>query len=148
MRYLHLYGAAVLLVIITSCAGSGNRSTAVDIGPVQEGAIGQITGQDAEATIGDVSAETGLDHIVNIEMDSFDRRQLNYAYERGPAGQPVAWVNPGTGNTYQVISQSVSKDDSGRICRQSELVVQMDGKRQSFNLIACRNPEGGWILQE
>lgn len=148
MRYLHLYGAAALMMIAASCASTGHRSTTVDIGPVEKGAIGQISGQAAEVTIVDASGDTVVHHIVNIEMDSFDRRQLNYAYERGPIGQPVAWVNPDTGNNYQVISQSVSKDDLGRICRQSELVVQIGGTHESFNLIACRNLEGGWVLQK
>ncbi len=147
MTYKQICGTALLMMIATSCATTDHR-TAVDIGSVEKGAIGQLSGQYTEVTVSAMSGDTVIGTIVNKEMDSFDKRQLNYAYERGPAGQPVAWVNPDTGNYYQVISQFTSKDEAGLICRHSEMVAHINSKLKTFNLMACRTVGGGWALQK
>jgi surface antigen len=88
-----------------------------------------------------------LGYIVGNEMDKFDKRQLNYAYERGPSGQSVAWVNPDSGNSYQVVPQPAYTGGGNRVCRQAEIVATIDGNPETTYSTACRNNQGQWVLQ-
>lgn len=139
----------VVLMLMTSCADVDmNKGQQGAIGGAAGGAlIGQAIGRNTEATLIGAAVGTMLGYIVGNEMDKYDKQQLNNAYERGPSGQPVAWVNPDTGNNYQVTPQTPYTTSSNQVCRQAEIMATIDGKPQKTVTTACRNAQGQWVLR-
>lgn len=140
--------AATVLLMTAACTG-------VDLNKGQQGAIGgaaggallgQAIGRNTEATLLGAAIGTMLGYIVGNEMDKYDRQQLNQAYERGPSGQPVAWVNPDTGNQYQVVPQP-AYTTGNRVCREAVIMATIDGRPEETVTTACRNERGQWELR-
>ena len=144
---------AVLAALTLSAAGCSNTNLTKGqqgvIGGAASGAvIGQAIGRNTEATLIGAAVGTMLGYIVGNEMDKYDRMQLNSAYESGPSGQPVAWVNPDTGSSYQVVPQpAYQNSSSNQVCRQAEIMATIDGQPQKTITTACRNEQGQWVLQ-
>jgi len=111
--------------------------------------IGQAIGHNTEATLIGLAVGGMLGYIVGNEMDKYDRQQLNHVYERGVSNQPAAWVNPDTGNRYQVVPQPAYTDPStNRICRKAEIQAVIDGEVKTTHTVACRDDQGHWQLQQ
>jgi len=150
MRMIALVVAGTLMFMVTSCAemGSMNKGQKGAIGGAAGGAlIGQAIGRNTTATIIGAAAGTLLGYIVGNEMDKYDQQQLNNAYERGPSGQPVTWVNPDTGNNYQVVPQpSYTNTSTNQVCREADITATIDGKPENVVSTACRNSQGQWVL--
>jgi surface antigen len=150
MRLISLFMVAVFLLALTSCAETNNMSkgTKGALGGAAGGAlIGQAIGRTTEATLIGVAVGTMLGYIVGNEMDKYDRQQLNNAYEQGKSNQPVTWVNPDTGNNYQVTPKPAYKGSSTQqVCREAEIEATIDGKPQKTVSTACRNAQGQWVL--
>ncbi len=147
MRYIALCAAVVLLA---SCAGTDlNKGQQGAIGGAAGGALlGQAIGRNTEATLIGAAVGTMLGYIVGNEMDKYDKQQLNNAYERGPSGQPVSWVNPDTGNNYQVTPQRpYTNQANNQVCREAEIMATIDGRPQKTYTTACRNSQGQWVLR-
>lgn len=149
MKLIDLGVAGMILLLTTSCADSTlTKGSQGALGGAAGGAvIGQAVGRNTEATLIGAAVGTMLGYIVGNEMDKFDKRQLNYAYERGPSGQPVSWVNPDSGNSYQVVPQPAYTGGSNRVCRQAEIMATIDGRPETTYSTACRNNQGQWVLQ-
>lgn len=151
MRYAAYAAILALMLTLASCANERGvtRGTQGAIGGAAGGAIlGQAIGQNTEATLIGTAIGTVLGYIVGNEMDKYDRRQLNYAYETGPSGQPVSWKNPDTGSSYQVVPQPAYQNSStNQVCRQAEIMATIDGQPQNTVTTACRNNQGQWVLQ-
>ncbi len=147
MRFISLALVAAMLLLMSSCADM-NKGQQGAIGGAAGGALlGQAIGRTTEATLIGLAVGTMLGYIVGNEMDKFDRQQLNHAYEKGRSGQPVTWVNPDTGNNYQVTPQPVFANTStNQMCREAEIEATIDGKPQKTVSTACRNAEGQWVL--
>lgn len=151
MKVISVMVLGSLLLVVTSCAeyNSMNKGKKGAIGGAAGGAlIGQAIGRNTEATLIGAAVGTMLGYIVGNEMDKYDRQQLNYAYERGPSGQPVTWVNPDTGNNYQVVPQpAYNSPTSNQVCREAEIMATIDGQPQKTLTTACRNDRGQWVLR-
>jgi Surface antigen len=150
MRFTLIIALVALAAMTVSCADSNmSKGTTGAVGGAAGGAIiGQAIGRNTEATLIGATVGTLLGYIVGNEMDKYDRQQLNYAYERGPSGQPVSWVNPDTGNNYQVVPQpAYSNTSTDQVCRQAEIIATVDGQEQKTTTTACRNDQGQWVLQ-
>ena len=136
--------------LLASCANTGlNKAQQGAIGGAAGGAlIGQAIGHNTEATLIGMAVGTMLGYIVGNEMDKYDRTQLNQAYETGPSGQPVAWVNPDSGSNYQVVPQPAYQNSSNnQVCRQAEITATIDGQPKKTMTTACRNDQGQWVIQ-
>ena len=147
---MRLIAVGICMLIMTSCAGVDmNKGQQGAIGGAAGGAlIGQAIGRNTEATLIGAAVGTMLGYIVGNEMDKYDKQQLNNAYDRGPSGQPVAWVNPDTGNNYQVVPQRpYTNKSTNQVCRQAEIMATIDGKPQKTITTACRNSQGQWVLR-
>ena len=121
----------LLLFTLCSCAphDGSNRAQVGAVGGAAGGAlIGQIIGHNTEATLIGAAVGTMLGYIVGNEMDKYDRQELNHVYERGVSGQTAAWVNPDTGNQYQVTPQPAYNSSAKQVCRQAEINAIIDGK--------------------
>lgn len=149
MKFVKMGVAGMILMLMTSCADSTlTKGSQGALGGAAGGAvIGQAIGRSTEATLIGAAVGTMLGYIVGNEMDKFDKQQLNYAYEKGPSGQPVAWVNPDSGNSYQVVPQPAYTGGSNQFCRQAQIQAVIDGRQETTYSTACRNSQGQWVLQ-
>lgn len=151
MRFAAYAAIIFLMLSMASCANERgvSKGTQGAIGGAAGGAIlGQAIGQNTEATLIGTAIGTVLGYIVGNEMDKYDRKQLNYAYETGPSGQPVNWVNPDSGNNYQVVPQPAYQNSrTNQVCRQAEIMATIDGQPEKTLTTACRNDQGQWVLQ-
>lgn len=145
----------VLFILIslslTSCANNNmNKAQKGAIGGAAGGAlIGQAIGHNTEATLIGMAVGTMLGYIVGNEMDKYDREQLNHAYARGVSGNSSSWINPDTGNQYQVTPQpAYTTSGTNNICRKAEIVAIIDGKQEKTYATACRQPDGHWQIQQ
>lgn len=138
-------------LITTSCANVDlNKGQQGVLGGAAGGALlGQAIGRDTEATL--IGAAVGglLGYVVGNEMDKFDRRELNQAYEFGQSGQTTAWQNPDSGNVYQVTPQPVytTPAASNKPCRRAEILATIEGRTEKTYTTACRSNSGQWELQ-
>lgn len=150
MRLISIISIGALLLVLTSCAetDSMNKGQKGAIGGAAGGALlGQAIGRTTEATLIGAAVGTMLGYIVGNEMDKHDRQQLNQVYEQGPSGQPVSWVNPDTGNNYQVTPQPAYNNSStNQVCREAEIDATIDGRPEKTVSTACRNAQGQWVL--
>ncbi len=143
----------VLFVLISfslsGCANSNlNKAQTGALGGAAGGAlIGQIIGHNTEATLIGMAVGTMIGYIVGNEMDKYDREQLNHVYARGVSGSTAAWINPDTGNQYQVTPQPAYTGPGNRICRKAEIMAVIDGKQEKTYATACRRNDGHWEIQ-
>ncbi len=136
---------------LTSCANNNmNKAQTGAVGGAATGAlVGQIIGHNTEATLIGMAVGTMLGYIVGNEMDKYDRQQLNHVYARGVSGNTAAWVNPDTGNQYQVTPQpAYTTSSANRICRKAEIMAIIDGKQEKTLATACRADDGQWEIQQ
>ncbi len=150
MRYAACAAIISLMLSMTSCSNTNlTKGQQGAVGGAAGGAvIGQAIGRNTEATLIGTAIGTVLGYIVGNEMDKYDRVQLNNAYEKGPSGQPVSWVNPDSGSNYQVVPQPAYQNSrTNQVCRQAEVMVTIDGQPQKTSSTACRNDQGQWVLQ-
>jgi surface antigen len=135
--------------LLMSCANTNlTKGQQGAMGGAAGGAlIGQAIGHNTEATLIGAAVGTLLGYIVGNEMDKYDRQQLNHVYERGVSGTPSTWVNPDSGNQYQVTPQPAYSTPSNPNCRQAEIIAMIDGKQERTYTTACRDSHGNWILQ-
>ncbi|MEN8199063.1 MAG: glycine zipper domain-containing protein [Thermodesulfobacteriota bacterium] len=143
----------VVSLLITSCTNIGvmegrKGQVGAAAGAATGAIIGQAVGQNTEATLIGTAIGGLLGYIVGNEMDKYDQRQLNHVYERGVSGQPSGWVNPRSGNQYQVTPQpAYHPPQTNRVCREAEIVAVIDGRREKTYATACRDQYGRWVLQ-
>lgn len=137
---------ALAITLATSCANY-NKAQTGGVGGAAAGAlIGQAIGSDTEATLLGAAIGGILGYMVGNEMDKADRTRLNQAYETSPSYQTSSWVNPDTGNEYAVTPQPAYKDQTGRDCREAEILAVINGKAEKTKAIACRE-NGQWVIQ-
>lgn len=141
----------ILIFSLSSCANQqySKGTQGVGIGAAGGAIVGQAIGRNTEATLIGAAVGSMLGYIVGNEMDKFDKRELNHAYEFGPSGQASTWTNPDSGNLYQVTPQAayVSPQQPNRLCRRAEILATIDGQSQKTYTTACRNNAGEWELQ-
>ena len=151
MRPSSVILACCFFLFLSSCANSDlNKGQQGALGGAAGGALlGQAIGRSTEATLIGAAVGTMLGYIVGNEMDKFDKRELNHAYEFGRSGQATTWQNPDSGNAYEVIPQPAYSHPSNpqRPCRKAEILATIDGKTEKTYTTACRNSQGQWELQ-
>lgn len=150
MKNFVLVALLMIALTLSSCANPSSKGQqGAVIGGASGALIGQAIGRNTEATLIGVAIGTMLGYIVGNEMDKYDRRELNHAYEYGPSGQATTWQNPDNYNTYQVIPQpAYTQPQSPQTpCRRAEILATIDGKTERTYTTACRNSAGQWELQ-
>ena len=151
MRILTCMLIGLMGMTLVSCANVDmNKGQQGALGGAAGGALlGQAIGRDTEATLIGAAVGGMLGYIVGNEMDKFDKRQLNQAYEFTPSGKTTSWQNPDSGNVYQVTPQPAytHPNNPQRPCRQAEILAVIDGKTEKTYTTACRNDAGQWVLR-
>jgi surface antigen len=123
------FGGAVLGGLIGSSVaggGVGNRLAGAAVGAVAGGLLGGAIG----AALDDADRERAY---------PAERQALAY----GQPGAPVAWRNPDSGRHGTVTAGRTYQRD-GRGCREFYHTIYINGRPQTAEGVACRNPDGSW----
>lgn len=142
-----LFSLIITSLSLTSCMAQKGKTGA--LGGAAGGAlIGQAIGHNTQSTLIGAAVGTMLGYMIGNEMDKFDQEQLNQAYESTPSRQTSSWVNPDTGNHYNVTPLPAYQDQTGRDCREAEILATIDGKAEKTTTLACRDNMGRWVIQK
>jgi len=76
-------------------------------------------------------------------MDEADQSCVGQVLERAPDRQTVAWTDAQRDARYEVTPTRTYRND-GRYCRDYVMDAVVDGRPQTVNGTACRNPDGTW----
>ncbi len=117
------------------------------------GAVGGVLG----ANVGDGSGKTAaiiggtligaiIGGKIGADMDELDRRRAATTLETYPTGRTNSWQNPDSGANYN-FTPTRTYETSGQPCREYDMEVYIDGRREIVKGTACRNSRGEWINQ-
>lgn len=130
------------------CHGSNN-------GAILGGAIGGVTGAMVganashhhpwEAATGGSILGVLLGSAIGHAVDAGDQYCTTQAVVAAPIGQPVYWVNPGTGVQYQMVPtrQYVQWNTT---CRDYQASALVNGRWQMIRGTTCLQPDGSWQI--
>lgn len=133
--------AALVLISASGCENMQKR----DVGT----AIGALIGAIAGNKLGNHSAGGALlgsvlggvvGRMIGEYMDNADKKRLAEAIDAAPRGKEVAWRNDDTGRDFAVTPTSDFYADAGKECRRFDQVVDVDGRREVMEGVACRTP--------
>lgn len=135
-------------LLLVSCTHGQKHGEGAILGGMAGAAIGQMAGRSTEATLIGILAGAAFGFLVGQEMDRYDRARMNTVYETAPSGTSQEWVNPDTGNRYEVVPQPARRDpQTQRYCRDAEVLAVIDGKAERTKATACRDNSGQWVVQ-
>lgn len=149
MKKMKLTAVAVICssVIMTGCSTPPSKS---DIGMISGGVIGGLLGSQFGGGSGKVAAAAAgtligafLGSKIGESMDKTDQLEAQQAMN---SSQPTTWTNK-NGNTYTVKPQPTYVAKNSQICRKYTTTATIDGKAETINGIACKQPNGTWQIQ-
>jgi len=134
--------AMLLAVLVSGCAT--NRETGALSGGAAGAGIGALIGDGAAGPIigGLLGVIVGSE--IGREMDKRDRRYVANTLENSPSGRRSEWVNPDSGNRYEVTPREAYRGSGGRPCR--EFVLTSDEFNNPVYGTACRRADGTWHM--
>ncbi|MEG3638595.1 glycine zipper domain-containing protein [Magnetococcus sp. PR-3] len=141
-------GLAALL-LLSGCATPQNRAqsgavTGALVGGLAGSLLGQSKHKERNALLG--AAVGGLiGYGIGNEMDKQDRLHLNETLETTPSYKTTKWVNPDTGRRYAVTPKPAQRM-RGRVCRDANIKVWIDGRPETATQRACRKRDGTWKM--
>ena len=133
-------------LMMTACVPSKSSTGAVG-GAAGGALLGQAIGHNTSSTLIGAAVGTMLGFIIGDSMDKYDQQQLSQTYESTPSRQTTSWSNPDNGNRYAVTPQPAYQDQTGRDCRDAEILATIDGKAEKTLTKACRE-NGRWVIQQ
>ena len=104
--------------------------------------VGDGTGRTV-ATIGGAILGAVLGGAIGGRMDDNDRAVSAAALENSRVGQSTRWVNPDTGNSYEIQPTRTFESNSGP-CRDYTMNAVIDGRNEKIEGTACRQADGSW----
>jgi surface antigen len=114
---------AVVGGLVGSYIGSGTgRTTAIVLGTIAGGMVGRHVGQ---------------------KMDEADRIKAAQALENAKTGESTTWRNPDSGAQY-TMTPTHTYEAKGSACRDYKVETTIDGKPETVEGSACRQPDGSW----
>ncbi len=139
---------AVLSVAVAGCA-SRQESGAV-IGAVTGAIVGNQFGSGAGRALA-TAAGAVVGGIVGSEigrkLDEADRRHAAaaeyYALEEEEVGSTRGWRNPESGHHGEVVIKREYRSE-GRLCRDYEHTIYIDGEPDVLSGTSCRSEDGSW----
>jgi surface antigen len=138
-----------------ACQGLGwGRILGGVAGAVGGGLLGrEVLGGTLGTIVGGAAGAFGGQYL-GRQLDPADcaaaRRGQQQAFDSAPAGQTIAWDNPGTGARGTVTPIRDGTDTStGQRCREFEQTIVVDGRSERATGVACRQSDGTWrIVQQ
>ncbi len=104
--------------------------------------VGDGTGRTV-ATIGGAILGAVIGGAIGGRMDDNDRVVSAAALENSRLGQSTRWVNPDTGNSYE-IQPTRTFESNSRPCRDYTMNAVIDGRNEKIEGTACRQADGSW----
>ncbi len=135
--------------VISGCATKGK--TGAGLGALAGAVIGSQFGPSedrAQSAIIGAALGAILGYAIGNEMDKKDQEQLSQVYESGRSNATTSWVNPDTGNEFNVTPKPAYTSQGGRPCREARIDATINGKPESVATTACRTQDGMWELQK
>jgi surface antigen len=83
-------------------------------------------------------------------LTRFDRTAMKetayHTLTDAPAGETGAWANPNTGTNGSITPIRTFLDSQGRICREYQAEIQVDGETHTAREAACQTAAGHWVM--
>ena len=134
-------------VLLSGCATQGpNEQAGMVIGGVLGGLLGSEVGDGrgrTAAIIAGTLAGAAIGGSVGNSMDDVDRLKTAKTLETVRTGVPSRWVNPDTGNRYEVVPTRTYDSGAGP-CREYTIDAVIGGRDEAVYGTACRQPDGSW----
>ena len=133
--------AALVLLSASGCENMQKRDWGTAIGGLLGGIAGYKIGDDS-AGGGAIGVLLGgvVGRMIGQYMDDADRKRLAETIDTTPRGRTVSWHNEDTGRDFAVTPTSDFYAEAGKECRRFDQVVEVDGRREVMEGIACRTP--------
>ncbi len=140
------------VVLLSSAAMLMNGcATREQTGQVLGGAAGAAAGTQVGggsgrtiATIGGAVIGAVVGGAIGGRMDDKDRQQTALALENAETGSSTQWVNPDSGNRYEVEPTRTYQSAAGQPCRDYTMQAVIDGENETIRGSACRRSDGTW----
>lgn len=138
---LSALAAALVLVSVNGCENMQKRDLGTAIGAIIGGIAGYKLGKDSAggAAIGTLVGGV-VGRMIGQYMDDADKKRLAETIDATPRGQTVSWHNDDTGRDFAVTPTSDFYAQAGKECRRFDQVVEIDGRREIMEGVACRTP--------
>ena len=139
----------LITVSFVGCSSVDKQTIGTGVGGAVGGVVGSKIGDGSGKTaaiIGGTLLGAIIGGKIGADMDELDRRRAADTLESYPTGRTNTWHNPDTGAEYD-FTPTRTYDASGQPCRDYEMEVYMDGRRETVTGTACRNARGEWINQ-
>lgn len=147
MKRVFMRNLLVLCVAATATFGCATRErTGQVIGGVTGAAAGSQVGGGSgrtAATIGGALVGAFVGGQIGSRMDEKDYQQTSLALENSRTGQSTAWINPDSGNQYNIQPTNTYQTASGP-CRDYTMIAVIDGRNETVHGTACRQADGTW----
>lgn len=161
-RGIALALAASLAFSQAGCTASGGDDLSADdkraIGTVGGALLGALIGYEflgggqgrwlGALALGAAGAYGG--QMLADRLTRFDKTAMQetayHTLSDAPAGDSGAWANPNTGTNGSITPVRTFLDSQGRICREYEAEVQVDGETHTAREAACQTAAGHWVM--
>ncbi len=146
MVYRLCFSALVALTLLTGCESPSKRERGAIIGGIAGSVIGKQIGKGSGNTMATLAGALIGAYIgarIGEDLDRQDQEQANEALEKTPTRKAHKWKNPDTGNEYEVIPVKTYETANGP-CRDFVTHAIIDGKKETVQGTACRQPDGTW----
>ena len=140
--------STITLVACSTHTQKENTTTGAVAGAVLGGiagsAIGAGTGQLVAIGVG-VIAGGLLGGAIGHNMESTDTEKMNNTLTHNAVRKTSKWTNKHNGAKYTMTPMSETMTYNGHHdCRKYHSTVNLDGKQQVVNGVACRQENGSW----
>ncbi|HUG98208.1 MAG TPA: glycine zipper domain-containing protein [Gammaproteobacteria bacterium] len=147
MKRVFMINLLVLCVAATTTFGCATREQTGQLIGGAAGAAGgtQVGGGSGRtaATIGGALIGAFVGGQIGSRMDEKDYQQTSLALENSRTGQSTAWINPDSGNQYNIQPTNTYQAASGP-CRDYTMLAVIDGRNETVKGTACRQADGTW----
>ena len=141
---------------ITSGAGLDKADVGTGLGALGGAVLGSSIGGGghggasiAGGVIGGLLG-AGIGHEIGASLDRADmtyyKQTQQKALESTPAGQPLPWSNPQSGNSGTITPAAPYQNPNGQYCREFTNKINVGGQTQTGYGTACRQPDGSWQI--
>ena len=154
MTFRSILAAIVVALSVAGCAQQGGPGTKQTVGALGGAALGGLLGAQFGSGTGQLAATAAgvvLGGLIGSEigrsMDEVDRMRMDQANRQAqsaPIGQSIAWNNPNTGNSGQVVATRDGTASNGQYCREFQQTVTVGGRTETAYGVACRQADGTW----
>jgi surface antigen len=150
MRRMNVPVAAALVAAAIALPGCETPPTQEQKGAVAGAVIGGVVGSTigggtgrTVAIVAGTIAGAVIGGRIGQKMDEADKLKAAQALESTPTGGHSTWKNPDTGAQY-TMTPTKTYEANAAPCRDFTVDASVDGKPETVQGTACRQPDGSW----